>query len=248
MTSKAACRILTLVSIGGLIYIGLTSAAQFPWADSNPAVTETTLSVFDLRRPDFPAERVQEFLNQTVPGRDYPDFNTIPVTNFTCKQVEQPGFYADPETGCQVYRRCAPTGEMFSFLCPFQTVFDQLILTCDFFIKSIATALWDYTTTSTCTCIKAGKPFKKTRSHNRQSPTRIRHFLQLFPLHYKFTTAKLDYHFFEKNNKQKNPTKTRKKYENWKHVSKKNPQILSFNCLRQILHTVRLNSRETKSA
>ena len=66
-------------------------------ADSNPDATESTVSVFDLRRPDFPAERVQEFLNQTVAGRDYPDFHTIPDTNFTCRQVEQPGFYADPE-------------------------------------------------------------------------------------------------------------------------------------------------------
>jgi len=133
--------------VTSLLCVSLALGEQFPWADSNPAATESPLSVFDLRRPDFPAERVQEFLNQTVAGRDYPDFTTIPDTNFTCRQVEQPGFYADPETGCQVYRRCTPSGQMFNFLCPYQTIFDQLILTCDFFYKvdcNTSVSLYNY--------------------------------------------------------------------------------------------------------
>ena len=36
------------------------------------------------------------------PGVDYPDFKTIPVTDFTCQNFLLPGFYADTFTSCQV--------------------------------------------------------------------------------------------------------------------------------------------------
>lgn len=55
--------------------------------------------MYDLRLPDVPGDQVQLFLNQTVAGVDYPNYNEVPQTNFTCERVEQPGFYADPETG-----------------------------------------------------------------------------------------------------------------------------------------------------
>ena len=40
-----------------------------------------------------------------IPGKagvDYPDFKTIPATDFTCENFLLPGFYADTFTSCQV--------------------------------------------------------------------------------------------------------------------------------------------------
>lgn len=41
-----------------------------------------------------------------IPGRpwkDYPMYSHVPRTGFHCKLVKYPGFYADVDTGCQVY-------------------------------------------------------------------------------------------------------------------------------------------------
>merc|ERR1712130_854757 len=35
-------------------------------------------------------------------GRDYPNFQEIPESSFSCRDLS-PGFYADPEGECQVY-------------------------------------------------------------------------------------------------------------------------------------------------
>ena len=35
-------------------------------------------------------------------GMDYPDFKSIPATDFTCENFILPGFYADTFTSCQV--------------------------------------------------------------------------------------------------------------------------------------------------
>merc|ERR1719237_1252897 len=40
-------------------------------------------------------------------GRDYPNFQEIPESSFSCQDLS-PGFYADPEGECQVYHRCTP--------------------------------------------------------------------------------------------------------------------------------------------
>jgi len=37
------------------------------------------------------------------PGVDFPILTSIPHTDFSCKKVKNPGYYADPETDCQVY-------------------------------------------------------------------------------------------------------------------------------------------------
>ena len=40
-----------------------------------------------------------------IPGKagvDYPDFRSIPATDFTCENFILPGFYADTFTSCQV--------------------------------------------------------------------------------------------------------------------------------------------------
>jgi len=36
------------------------------------------------------------------PGVDFPILPSIPHTDFSCKKVKKPGYYADPETDCQV--------------------------------------------------------------------------------------------------------------------------------------------------
>lgn len=36
------------------------------------------------------------------PGADYPTYEEIPTTNFDCRDMNSPGYYADMETGCQV--------------------------------------------------------------------------------------------------------------------------------------------------
>lgn len=36
------------------------------------------------------------------PGVDFPILPSIPYTDFSCKKVKKPGYYADPETDCQV--------------------------------------------------------------------------------------------------------------------------------------------------
>ena len=37
-----------------------------------------------------------------IPGKDYPDFKTIPNTEFSCENFILEGFYADTFTSCQV--------------------------------------------------------------------------------------------------------------------------------------------------
>ncbi|XP_055330988.1 mucin-5AC-like [Paramacrobiotus metropolitanus] len=61
----------------------------------------------------------------------FPTLKEIPATSFSCNDVSQPGFYADPETDCQAFHRCDIYGGQFRFLCPERTLFSQLTLVCD---------------------------------------------------------------------------------------------------------------------
>ncbi|GFT57443.1 chitin-binding type-2 domain-containing protein [Nephila pilipes] len=71
-----------------------------------------------------------------IPGVDFPDYEDIPLTSFDCAHKEyHPGFYADMETGCQVFHVCYDNRKA-SFLCPIGTIFNQAILTCDFWYNS----------------------------------------------------------------------------------------------------------------
>lgn len=70
------------------------------------------------------------------PGQDYPVFTEVPPTKFSCGDVPiRPGLYADTETGCQAYHVCGEDGRHgysgASFLCTNGTVFNQYLLTCD---------------------------------------------------------------------------------------------------------------------
>ncbi|RWS26868.1 uncharacterized protein B4U80_02133 [Leptotrombidium deliense] len=69
-----------------------------------------------------------------IPGKpwtDYPLFTHIPYTSFSCKHVAFPGYYADVETGCQVWHYCQLDGRHDKFLCPNGTIFNQETRVCD---------------------------------------------------------------------------------------------------------------------
>ncbi|KAJ8724468.1 hypothetical protein PYW08_015942 [Mythimna loreyi] len=69
------------------------------------------------------------------PGLDYPILTTIPTTSFDCKTQRYKGFFADPETRCQVWHYCDLNGGQASFLCPNGTIFSQAGLTCDWWFN-----------------------------------------------------------------------------------------------------------------
>ena len=69
-----------------------------------------------------------------IPGKagvDYPDFRSIPATDFTCENFILPGFYADTFTSCQVFHVCEEGKRQSSFLCPRGTIFNQEYRVCD---------------------------------------------------------------------------------------------------------------------
>ncbi|XP_035217373.1 uncharacterized protein LOC118190720 [Stegodyphus dumicola] len=71
-----------------------------------------------------------------TPGVDYPTYFEIPKTSFRCSQQKYiPGFYADTETGCQVFHSCYKHRQE-SYLCPTGTTFNQAILACDYWYSS----------------------------------------------------------------------------------------------------------------
>ncbi|CAH2089365.1 unnamed protein product [Euphydryas editha] len=71
-----------------------------------------------------------------LPGNDYPTLSSIPRTTFTCSGKD-PGYYADIETNCQVFRVCTlgSTYGFQSFLCPNGTLFNQEFFVCDWWMN-----------------------------------------------------------------------------------------------------------------
>ncbi|XP_064104902.1 U-scoloptoxin(01)-Er1a-like [Macrobrachium nipponense] len=64
-------------------------------------------------------------------GVDYPTYSEVPPgLSFACTD-KIPGYYADPEAQCQVWHWCVPGGQKYSFLCPNQTLFNQVHRVCD---------------------------------------------------------------------------------------------------------------------
>ncbi|XP_039493583.1 mucin-2 isoform X1 [Drosophila santomea] len=66
--------------------------------------------------------------------------NAIPKTNAASQLMQKTsfscagrpaGYYADVETGCQVYHMCDGLGRQFSYTCPNTTLFQQRMLICD---------------------------------------------------------------------------------------------------------------------
>ncbi|XP_040580731.1 uncharacterized protein [Lepeophtheirus salmonis] len=70
-----------------------------------------------------------------VPGEDYPIYNEVPETSFSCEGQVEGGYYADPEAECQAFHICIADGEgsllKASALCHNGTIFNQEIFTCD---------------------------------------------------------------------------------------------------------------------
>lgn len=75
---------------------------------------------------------LKRFRRQQPPSYSY---HNLPTTNFSCLGKSIGGYYADPETDCQMFHICTP-GENNSvidimFLCGNGTVFDQKKLVCE---------------------------------------------------------------------------------------------------------------------
>ncbi|KAL0275909.1 UNVERIFIED_CONTAM: hypothetical protein PYX00_003627 [Menopon gallinae] len=68
------------------------------------------------------------------PGIDFPVLRNIPATDFNCRDVKRPGYYADLATDCQVFHIC-DGGRKISFLCPNGTIFRQSHLICDWWFR-----------------------------------------------------------------------------------------------------------------
>ena len=66
-----------------------------------------------------------------LPGVNFPIFASIPETSFSCAGRAD-GYYADQDAQCQAYHMCA-SNTKFSFLCPNETLFSQIQLTCDWY-------------------------------------------------------------------------------------------------------------------
>ncbi|XP_069998476.1 uncharacterized protein [Penaeus vannamei] len=69
----------------------------------------------------------------------------VPNTSFTCAG-RTAGYYADPDTGCQVYHMCDTLEKQYSYLCPNYTLFNQKFMVCDHWYMvncSSATTFYD---------------------------------------------------------------------------------------------------------
>merc|ERR1711942_627014 len=74
-----------------------------------------------------------------VPGEDYPIYAEVPESGFACDGQVDGGYYADPESECQVFHICTADGAgglaKYSFLCPNGTIFNQNYFICDWWFN-----------------------------------------------------------------------------------------------------------------
>ncbi|GAU88672.1 hypothetical protein RvY_01322 [Ramazzottius varieornatus] len=89
--------------------------------------------IFDLLKQPLTAAEI-DIIMASRNANAYPtyDVNNLPTTTFTCTQQDQPGYYADVETQCQVFHRCDVQGNLTTYICVNTTVFNQLTLVCDY--------------------------------------------------------------------------------------------------------------------
>uniref|UniRef100_A0A2A4J5N4 Chitin-binding type-2 domain-containing protein n=1 Tax=Heliothis virescens TaxID=7102 RepID=A0A2A4J5N4_HELVI len=109
-----------------------------------PSIGGNLMYSFVVRRGDVFNQRTRvcdwffKSLDGYIPGEDYPVFTEVPKgLSFTCDD-KIPGYYADPETMCQVWHWCVPSiggNLMYSFVCGAGTVFNQRTRVCDWFFK-----------------------------------------------------------------------------------------------------------------
>ncbi|XP_050305881.1 U-scoloptoxin(01)-Cw1a-like [Anthonomus grandis grandis] len=67
---------------------------------------------------------------ELLPG-NYPTYRLIPKTEFSCIGKLDWHYYADVDTGCQVFHICQSQYNKISFLCPIGSVFSQRNLVCE---------------------------------------------------------------------------------------------------------------------
>ncbi|XP_055340674.1 U-scoloptoxin(01)-Er1a-like [Paramacrobiotus metropolitanus] len=82
-------------------------------------------------------DEIQELFYSVRPGEDFPLLAEVPKdVHVDCASFHQPGFYADVDTGrCQLFHRCDINGNLTSFLCPNETLFNQITLVCDWWFN-----------------------------------------------------------------------------------------------------------------
>lgn len=85
-------------------------------------------------RTTFAGNRLPDIV-PGIAGVDYPVASRVPTTlRFRCDQQDYPGFFADVETGCQVFHVCRDNRKT-SFLCPNGTLYHQRFFVCDWWFN-----------------------------------------------------------------------------------------------------------------
>lgn len=128
-----------MTSFSGIILVALFGIGDFAAAtgygkEVQPQVPNVIDALYNNGNPPLATDYMY-LMKSAVPGVTYPTHGYIPYTSFTCSQVSHPGFFADIEADCQVYRRCDHRGDMTSYLCPNSTLFNQLTLNCDWWFN-----------------------------------------------------------------------------------------------------------------
>ncbi|OQV22903.1 hypothetical protein BV898_03332 [Hypsibius exemplaris] len=144
-------RLIFLLPVASLCF-SLTNAGISQVRAKRGANGDQTPQVWDalaaLKGNTLTVKHIQDLYPNVVPGTDYPIFFEIPKRNIDCASFKQPGFYADVEVGrCQIFDRCDINGNLYSYLCPNMTLFNQITLVCDWWYNvdcSKERALYDY--------------------------------------------------------------------------------------------------------
>ncbi|KAL7726952.1 hypothetical protein ACLKA6_002718 [Drosophila palustris] len=89
-------------------------------------------------------------------------------TSFSCAG-RPAGYYADVETGCQVYHMCDGLGRQFSYTCPNTTLFQQRMLICDhWYMVNCSKAESNYA--ANLLIGQRDKPFVNDEENNLRTP------------------------------------------------------------------------------
>ncbi|XP_011211374.2 mucin-5AC [Bactrocera dorsalis] len=89
-------------------------------------------------------------------------------TSFSCSGRPS-GYYADVETGCQVYHMCDGLGRQFSYSCPNTTLFQQRMLICDhWYMVNCSRAESDYA--ANLLIGQRDKPFVNDEENSLRTP------------------------------------------------------------------------------
>jgi len=109
------------------VVILIPTTAPPPPPPVEPVVDGSSQEAEAMQKPEMPFWDFRE----SIPGEpesDYPIFDRIPKTSFTC-QGRLDGYYADVETRCQAFHVCITlpndVAVQNSFLCPNGTLFNQ---------------------------------------------------------------------------------------------------------------------------